>query len=329
MALALAAASATIYSGASRVLEGQLDGALVATALGAVVLFGTLATFAGAWRLAGSAVRPVAEITDLATHIEAGTLDLRIAAHADTQEYEGLVAVLNRMLERLDAAFRNQRRLTTDVSHELRSPLTALRGEIEVALRSERSPQDYERVLRSSLEEVDRVIDLTEELLLVTRADAHLIQPQREATDVNALVRRALAGLWRPVAAKALVIDEALTAPPVAVDPGLIAQMVERLLDNAVKFTPVDGHLRVATAPLGAGVRFSVENSGTGIAPEHLPHLFDPFFRADQARTRDTGLGLGLTVAAAIARLHGGTIEASNVPGGARFQVDLPAPIAA
>ena len=299
-------------------------------ALGAIVLFGAMATFVGAWVLAGSAVRPVAEITEQATHIEAGTLDLRIAAHADTEEYQGLVGVLNRMLERLDFAFRSQRRLAADVSHELRSPLTALRGEVEVALRSERSREDYQRVLRSALEEVDRMIALTEELLLVTRADARLIQPEREATDVNALVRRVLAGLRAPAGDKALVIEEALTAPPVAVDPGLIAQMLERLLDNAVKFTPPGGRLRVTTAPLGTGLRLAVENSGDGIGLEHLPHVFEPFFRADQARTRDTGLGLGLTVAAAIARLHGGTIGASNLPaGGARFQVDLPGPIAA
>ena len=124
--------------------------------LAGVVVLGTGATLVGAWWLAGSAVRPVYEITEQATSIEGGTLGQRIVAHAETDEYRGLVAVLNRMLERIDAAFKNQQRLTADVSHELRSPLTALRGEMEVALRSERSPRDYQRVLHSALEEIDR-----------------------------------------------------------------------------------------------------------------------------------------------------------------------------
>ena len=123
--------------------------------LAGVVVVGTGATLVGAWWLAGSAVRPVYEITEQATRIAPGTLDQRIAAHVETDEYRGLVAVLNGMLERLDQAFHNQRRLTADVSHELRSPLTALRGEVEVALRSERSPRDYRRVLHSALEEIE------------------------------------------------------------------------------------------------------------------------------------------------------------------------------
>src|SRR5581483_6523043 len=161
----------------------------------AVVVGGTAATFAGAWWLAGSAVRPVSEITAQATRMEAGTLSRRIVAHAETDEYRGLVAVLNRMLERLDVAFANQRRLTADVSHELRSPLTALRGEIEVALRAERTPREYQRVLHSALEEIDRLTEMSDELLLVTRAEARLLEADRKPTDVNALVERELAAV--------------------------------------------------------------------------------------------------------------------------------------
>jgi two-component system sensor histidine kinase BaeS len=180
-------------------------------------------------------------------------------------------------------------------------------------------------VLHSALEEIDRMIELSEELLLVTRAESRELRPQREPTDVDALVRRSLEGLRGRMEDKGLTVEEALAAPPVSLDPALFAQLADRLLDNAVKFVPAGGRVRVATEPWDGGVRFTVEDSGPGIAAGDLAHVFDPFFRADQARSRGTGTGLGLTVAAAIARLHGGSIEASNRPaGGARFQVDLP-----
>ncbi len=297
----------------------------------AVVVGGTAATFAGAWWLAGSAVRPVSEITAQATRMEAGTLSRRIVAHAETDEYRGLVAVLNRMLERLDVAFANQRRLTADVSHELRSPLTALRGEIEVALRAERTPREYQRVLHSALEEIDRLTEMSDELLLVTRAEARLLEADRKPTDVNALVERELAAVAARLAEREVTVERRF-APAVtaSLDGELVGRVIQQLLDNAVKFTPPGGRIRVTTAALdaaGGGARVVVEDSGPGIAPEHLAHVFEPFYRADQARSRGTGTGLGLAMVAALVRLHGGTIRASNAAGaagGARFEIELP-----
>ena len=300
--------------------------------LAAVVVLGTGATLVGAWWLAGSAVRPVHEITAQATRIAPGTLDQRIAAHAETDEYRGLVAVLNRMLERLDRAFRNQRRLIADVSHELRSPLTALRGEMEVALRSERSARDYQRVLHSALEEIDRLTAMSEDLLLISRADAHLLQADRIPTDLNAIVHCAVEALQPRIEERELAVEShfAPEATHAVVDSDLVTRLVRQLLDNAVKFTPPGGRVRVATAPLNGagGVRIAVEDSGPGIATEQLPHVFEPFFRADQARSRGTGTGLGLAMVAAITRLHGGSVHVANVTGGgtgSRFEVDLPA----
>jgi len=297
-----------------------------------VVIVGTGATLVGAWWLAGSAVRPVYEITEQATRIAPGTLDQRIAAHAETDEYRGLVAVLNRMLERLDQAFRNERRLTADMSHELRSPLTALRGEIEVALRAERNARDYQRVLHSALEEIDRLTEMSEDLLLITRADAHLLQAHRVPTDVDAIVEGVVEALQPRIDERELAVDcrFASDATPVVVDPELVTRLVQQLLDNAVKFTPPGGRVRVATAPLNGdrGIQIVVEDTGPGLGPELLPHVFEPFFRADQARSRGTGTGLGLAMVAAIARLHGGSAHAANVADrgtGARFEIDLPA----
>jgi signal transduction histidine kinase len=218
------------------------------------------------------------------------------------------------------------------VSHELRTPLAALQGEIEVALRAPRSTREYELVLRSALEEIGRLTTMSEDLLLITRAEAHLLVPERAPTDPNAVLHDSLGQFRRRIEEKGLTVDERLdqTVLPVSLDPALIGRLVEHLLDNAVKYAPIGGRIGVATEPpLGApqGVRFVVENSGPGIASADLPHVFDPFYRADQARTRGEGAGLGLALVAAIARLHGGLARVSNQNGhGVRFEVDLPAP---
>ena len=301
---------------------------LMLIVLAGIVLLGAGATLVGAWSLSGSAVQPVMEITEQATHIEAGTLDQRISAHASTDEYQGLVGVLNRMLARLSGAFAAQRRFTGNVSHELRTPLTALRGEIEVALRADRSPREYQGVLHSALEEIDRMTTMTEELLLISRIEAGLITPQRVPTDVEVVVRAALERLRERIADKDLRVEHAAARADgrsASLDPALIRRLVDELFENAVIFSEPGGRILVRHEQRDDRLLLVVENSGAGIAAADLPHLFDPYYRADHARTRGTGTGLGLTAAIAIARLHGGTIRAANREGGgARFEVDLP-----
>jgi len=341
MAAGLLVAAGAFYWAASRAIErpvapAVLEGDLLIALLG-VVVAGSAATLMGAWYFTSSVVLPVAEITAQATRIETGTLDQRIVAHADTEEYEGLVAVLNRMLERLERGFAAQRRLTADVSHELRTPLTALRGQIEVALRAVRSPREYQLVLRGALEEIDRLTTLSEDLLLITRADARLLTPERVETDVAALVAGALDGLRRRIEEKDLTVERSFPqdGPRASIDPALVARLVDHLLDNAVRYTPIGGRIGVRVEPGAAagGVRLVVENSGPAVAAEDLPHLFEPFYRADAARTRQSdgegaggGVGLGLAMVAAIARLHDGAAHAASGPAGTRFEVDLPTP---
>ncbi len=296
-------------------------------ALVAVVVVGTAATFVGAWSLGASAVRPVSEIIAQVTRIEHGAPSPRIVAHAQTEEYRGLVAVLNGMLDRLDRAFRAQRRLTADVSHELRTPLTALRGEIEVALRAERGPREYQAVLHSALEEIERLTIMSEELLLITRAESGQVQPDPRPTDLDALVTEGLAHVRARCEEKGLTVQTALGVAGrlVPLDPPLTRRVVAHLLDNAVRFTPAAGTLRVATSVHDRRAHVTVEDSGPGLSPTDLPHLFEPFYRADAARTRNVGSGLGLAVARAVIELHGGRIRAANAPGGgAQFHIELP-----
>lgn len=332
MAVGLLAAAGVTYTAAHSLLDRAAARDLL-LALGGIALLGSAATLVGAWWLAGSVVRPVHEITEQATRIEAGTLDQRIAANADADEYRGLVAVLNRMLERLERGFRAQRRLTADVGHELRTPLTAVRGLIEVALRAERSPREYQRVLRSALEEVDRLGGMGEDLLLITRAESRLVEPRRVPIDPNVLAREALGAVRPQTEERGLVVEEALDSRlgPVPLDATLVRRLIAQLLDNAVKFTPSGGLIRVATEATTSpdrGVRFAVENSGAKIPLEDLPHIFEPFYRSDPARSSGSGAGLGLALVAAIARLHGGDARVCNQNGadGVHFEVDLPAP---
>ena len=336
MAAGLLVAAGAFFWAASRALMQDVPVSLLErdlfVALLAVVVAGTAATLVGAWHFTSSAVQPVVEITAQATRIEAGTLDQRIVAHADTEEYEGLVAVLNRMLERLEQGFAAQRRLTADVSHELRTPLTALRGEIEVALRAERSPREYQLVLRSALEEVGCLSTLSEDLLLITRANARLVTAQRKPADVAELVDGVLHAFRHRMEEKGVTLERSFDrgARRVSVDPTLVTRLVHHLIDNAVEYAPIEGRIGVSVVATDGGLRLVVENSGPAIAPEDLPHLFEPFYRADEARSRcngHCGPGLGLALVAAIARLHDGSARASSdATRGTRFEVDLVAP---
>lgn len=296
-------------------------------ALAGIVVLGTVATFVGAWSLAGSAVRPVGEIIAQATRIAPADPEPRIEAHARTEEYRGLVAVLNGMLARLAGAHQFQRRLTADVSHELRTPLTALRGEIEVALRSERSPREYQLVLRSALEEIERLSRMSEDLLLISRVESGIVRADRQPTDLDALAAAALQRLRRRGEEKGLAVETALALDGalVPLDPKLATRVFDHLLDNAFRFSPSGGTVRVTTAARDGWAHVAIEDSGPGFSVQDLAHMFEPFYRADAARTRGTGAGLGLAVARAVTTLHGGRIGASNaLTGGARFDLELP-----
>ena len=183
-------------------------------------------------------------------------------------------------------------------------------------------------MLRSALEEIERLSTMSEDLLLITRADARLLPLHRALTNVSELVDESLGHLHRRIEEKDITVGREMHGGERAsIDPELASRVVGHLLENAVAHTPPGGRIDVSVeAAANQGVRLSVANSGSVIAPEDLPHLFEPFYRADESRTRsdDGGAGLGLAVVAAIARLHDGTARvASNSAGGARFEVEL------
>ncbi len=293
----------------------------------ATALLGTGLTWLGAGWLARSSLEPVAEIAAQARSIRS---DGKITVHADVVELQDLIGVLNGMLSRLDAALVEQRRIIRDVGHELRTPITAMRGEIEVALRRERAPEAYRALLGSILEEVDRLALIGDQLITLTRFEAGDLIVTRKQVNVAALIADVVSQAPRRLAAHRVRVGSLPTRLTAEVDPHLVSLALAQLLENVVRHTPA-GTEAVIGAEHGAGaLRITIEDSGPGVAAEKIPQLFAPFFQLDPARTRGAGVGLGLAVVAAILRLHGGSASAASSPlGGLRIVLTFPQETAA
>lgn len=298
----------------------------VAGFLVTLVLLIAGATAVGSWWLAGRTIRPVHEIIDQAEAMEATSLGQRIRAYAEAQEYRRLVEVLNGMLGRIERAFDSQRRFTADASHELRSPLTAMRGELEIALRRPREAEEYRRVLDSTLEEVVRLSRITEDLLLLARSDSGALTVRREVVGAGEVVERVAERLRRMAEEKSVEVRLSTGEPAEgSVDAGLLGQVVWNLMENAIKFTPEGGTVEVSVARQGGEIVLEVRDTGPGfLDPDRA---FVRFYRDDVARTHripTEGTGLGLAIVQAVAQAHGGSATAANGPhGGARVTVRL------
>jgi len=290
----------------------------------ALTVLATGGAYALGWRMAGIALRPTQAITEQAEAVEAGRLSERITAHADVIEFRRLVTVLNGMLDRLDRSFQTQRRFTADAGHELRGPLNALRGDIEVTLKRERSAAEYREALERCREEVLQLSRLTSDLLVLARSDGGLPLEQRTEIDLAALADR-VAERYRALASQRRIrIETAGASVVVEGDPLLLERVVANLVDNAVKYSPADGLVRLEVTPDRGRASLTVSDEGPGISPEQIPQLFTRFFRGDPARPRAEGTGLGLSIARAGAQAHGGTLEFLGDTRGAVFRLSLP-----
>jgi len=290
--------------------------------LGALTLGGTIVAFVMGWRGAGMALRPTRDIALQAQSLEIGSLSARITAHQDVDEFRELVDVLNAMLERLDRAFESQRRFTADASHELRAPLNVLRGELEVALKRPRDVAEYREVLERCLDEVLRLSRLADDLLTLARADAGA-SLRRAPLDLYEIAESVVAR-YHALASERR-IDLSLSGRSVwLVGSGeLLERAVVNLVDNAIKHTGPGGSVTVMVEP-GDPVTLTVRDSGTGVRPEHVPHLFERFFQSDPARSRTEGTGLGLSIVRAAAELHGGSASFDGNDPGAVFRLRIP-----
>jgi len=292
-----------------------------------LVPLGAVLSAAGGWMLARRALRPVDRMSQSALRISAEDLSRRLERRGTQDEIDRLADTLNAMLARLEAAFSEMQRFTADAAHELRTPLTALRGGIEIALRAERSPDEYRRVLASSIEEVDQLIRLAEDLLLLSRSTVGL-NAARQPVDLEPLCLEALELGVRLAKGKGVTVSLGATAPAVVQgDAGALRRALLNLVDNAVKYTPAGGTVAISLERTSAGATLAVEDTGIGIDPADARRIFEPFVRLDAGRSRDTGgSGLGLAIARSIVVAAGGTLEVEGRPGvGSRFTIRLPA----
>lgn len=295
----------------------------------ALTLAVTGGAFVMAWRLAGTALRPTREITEQAEAMQAGTLSERITAHAEVEEFGRLVSVLNGMLDRLQGTFDGQRRFVADASHELRAPLTVLRGELDVAQRRERTPAEYGEILDRCRGEVQRMSHLVQDLLALARSDAGSGIDFPADVDLLEVVQQIAARHQTLARAKGVRIVVDGMPAILAGDRPLLERTVENLVANALRHTAEPGEVRVNLASDGDSYVLTVSDDGPGVASEHVEHLFDRFFRGDPARGRHAepgadGTGLGLAIAKAGALAHGGTLRfVANAPG-AVFELRLP-----
>lgn len=282
----------------------------------------TFSLFLVTW-LTPSLFKPLEDIAAVARQItRADDLSRRVPDTGRQDEIGDLTLALNQTLERLENLFRTQQRFLADVSHELRTPLTTIRGNVDLLRRMGMADPDFLDDIQAELERMTRLVN---DLLLLARADVGSMPIMREPIDVDTLlvdVYRQVAMLTPPVAMKLGEVDQAR----VLGDRDRLRQLFLNLLDNAIKYTPAGGTVRLSLSKTAERVDVVVSDTGVGIPEQDLPHIFDRFYRVDKARTRMMGgSGLGLSIVKSIVEAHGGDIHVTSEVGkGTTFYVSLP-----
>jgi two-component system, OmpR family, sensor kinase len=296
---------------------------LILLALG---LAGLSAALLGGWAIAGGALRPIARMTSTASTIaHSRDLSHRIATPTHHDELGRLATTFNDMLSSIEAAYGAQQRFVADASHELRAPLTAIQGNLELIRRHPEMPHaDRDEALGEAEREALRLTRLVADLLALARADAGVALQQRPV-DLDAVALDAFRSARQLAQDQQLALD---TLEPVRVigDADRLKQLLLIVLDNALKYTPSGGRVTMGLRQSVGGSEITVQDTGVGIAAEDLPRVFERFYRADPARSRDAGgTGLGLPIARWIVEQHRGAIHIDSVPGqGTTVTVSLP-----
>ena len=281
------------------------------------------------WFLAGRALSPVARITNAARKINAENLSQRLPIEDTRDELSRLGETFNSMLSRLEDSFRKIKQFSADASHELRTPLTILRGETEVALRWAKSPEEFRRMLASNMEEIDRMSRIIENLLSLAKSDAGEMSLEVKDFSLSDLVQELYLQSKTLGEAKEIAVSLQLAVAKeihLHGDALRLRQVFLNLISNAIKYTPAGGAVNLTLALDGSDAVVTIADTGIGIPADHLPHIFDRFYRIDKARNReDGGIGLGLSIVKSIIDAHSGRITVTSTPQvGSTFTVALP-----
>ncbi len=297
----------------------------------AVVIPATLIlAIAGGLFLAGRALGPIDRVTRAAASMSAEDLSRRLNMATSADEVGRLATTFDQMLERLDAAFQRQRQFTADASHELRTPLAILMSEADLALKRPRTPAHYRHALATIRANAAHMARLLDDLLALARADAGQERFELEPLALQDLRDDVLAAMAPLAQARGVALQRGADEPlePISVegDQTRLTQLLVNLIDNGLRHTPAGGAVTVSVRRDDGRAVLKVADTGVGIPPEHLPRIFERFYRVDAARSRaDGGAGLGLAICQWIARAHGGEITVESWPGrGTTFTVCLP-----
>ena len=288
---------------------------------------GILSTGMLGWIAARRGLAPVREMTNVAQSITASRLHDRLPEEALPRELVDLAAAFNAMLSRLEDSFRRLSEFSSDLAHELRTPIASLMTQTHVALSRTRSAEDYREVLYSNSEEYERLARMITDMLFLAKADHGLIVPRNEMVDLGIEVRE-LFEFYDALAEDQGIRLQLQGSGNVDGERLMVRRAISNLLSNAINHTPRGGsvNVRIEHAEDG-GARLAVENPGDGIAAEHLPRIFDRFYRVDPSRQRSTdGAGLGLAITKSIVAAHKGTVHAFSEGGLTRFEIVFPVP---
>ncbi|HEX4165604.1 MAG TPA: ATP-binding protein [Bryobacteraceae bacterium] len=278
------------------------------------------------WYSTGRALKGLQSVERAAQNITGSNLGLQIPKRGADDELDRLIDSFNEMSGRLKSSFEQIRQFSTDVSHELRTPLTAIQGQLEVALFTATRKEQLQEAVENALQDVERLANLVRALLLLSQSESGQLPVKKGVLDLNEMVGDLVDQFQIPAEASQVTLAH---LPRGAVlcegDRTQIERVITNLLSNAIKYTPSGGWIRTTVETRGANVHLTVQDSGVGIPPNHLPHIFDRFYRVPDPNP-EKGLGLGLSFVAAIVKAHGGEIRVeSHVGRGSKFEVTLPA----
>ncbi len=284
------------------------------------------AAIAVGYYMAKKALKPVDQIRRAAVKISSSNLDERIDVGGRKDELGRLAHTFNDMITRLKDAFQRINQFSIDVSHELKTPLTILKGETEVSLRKPRENHEYQELLSSNLEEINQMARIIDDLLLLAKADIGETQLNAEEVDVKDLILDVYSDMRMLAEKKSveLAVGE-LEETKLNGDELKLRRMLWNIVENGIKYTQPGGKVAISSGLENGSVRIDVKDTGIGISDKDIKYVFDRFYRADGSRNRESGSGLGLSISKWIAEAHKGTIDVeSNVSSGTVFSIRLP-----
>jgi len=293
------------------------------------VLAVSIVGVAGAYVVAGRALRPLQQVTSTAQHLTGETLDQRIRYVGADDEVAELAATFDAMLDRINTTFETQKRFVANASHELRTPLAVMRTEVDVTLADpDADIAEYRRMAKVVRDGSERANALVDALLVLARSEAQAGRrlSRKVPADLSTGVSSALSAMRKEADRLNLTTDTSLEPAPVVGDPGLLDRLAGNLIENAVRYNHLHGRIWVRTGADADHAWLVVKNTGFEVDAADLPGLFEPFRRGGRERTGGRGSGLGLSIVRAVAEAHGGTVSAvANPDGGLEVTVTLPA----